>query len=861
MRKYLCICFVIIASGMRINAQESAGGIPYSIIVSTTFSNSASYKTINNSINTYSLPYFDNQNLKNYADSISSIDPKNDKYVGKVIKQKFDIKALGTYDLVDSIKIYRYTFESSTAEALGFYFSKFNLPDGAALYLYNEDKTLFRGGFNSDNNPPDQERQIKFGIIPFPGQKVIMEYNEPLNTEFNGEVEVCHVVHVFDYPNTNPLQNTTSSDKCLINVKCPEGFGWGKEINSVVQITYEDASGNWQSVSSGAMINTTNNSEEPYLLTAGHTLENGGFIFDLNTFLFSFNYNAENCSDADFITPPSIQSTYGCTKKSSRIDALFDYALLELNADKNTLRSYNVCYSGWDRGSSVNGNNSNSPFTLIHHPLGGEKKINLTLSVQSTEWLNNFTDPNANFYRMIWNKGMTYAGSSGSPLFDISHRIVGIHSGSSTSSLCENGVYNNEPAWSAKFGKSWNDGGFGFWLDPNVSGLQTVNSFCPPENTGGSGVNTGGTSPGGSGSTGYYNPFRINESQNILVNVCVESPIEIQFVSTSSICSASAPYVRNKKKDWCSNNSPNAYHCEKANIKLGLKCWCYFAKYFLAVAECDANLNIIGTEFSEWKYITSTCFGYPTLQRFDLRYNLPSGASIQPGKFYKVKYAWVNADGKWVEWNKFIFTYSNNVTISNQTVNTTSNEIIGKNITLQNVTVNPTANPTVIANDRIIIRPQSVLKSGIYKIGPTDCSNLYNRMGSPGDTVTEENTSTAAHYSNYNNVSYNYNREAGNKPSEEIRQAETVADDIIIYPQPGRDEISISFKSTITETINIELYDLSMKRIANVLDPVKLEEGNYSFNYNTSSLATGIYFLKISRNENIHIKKLIVIHE
>ena len=69
-----------------------------------------------------------------------------------------------------------------------------------------------------------------------------------------------------------------------------------------------------------------------------------------------------------------------------------------------------------------------------------------------------------------WEDGTTEPGSSGSPLFDADHRIVGqLHGGEASCSYNVNDYY-------GKFSTSWNNGLSG-WLDPNNTGTLVLDGI------------------------------------------------------------------------------------------------------------------------------------------------------------------------------------------------------------------------------------------------------------------------------------------------------------------------------------------------------------------------------------------------
>ncbi len=80
----------------------------------------------------------------------------------------------------------------------------------------------------------------------------------------------------------------------------------------------------------------------------------------------------------------------------------------------------------------------------------------------------------AQCWRVIWNSGTTEGGSSGSPLFNQDHRIVGQLYGGNASCSNTSGHDNY-----GRFNISWNRGLSDF-LDPNNTGAMTTNTIAIP---------------------------------------------------------------------------------------------------------------------------------------------------------------------------------------------------------------------------------------------------------------------------------------------------------------------------------------------------------------------------------------------
>ncbi|HOX25447.1 MAG TPA: hypothetical protein PLL30_12255 [Candidatus Krumholzibacteria bacterium] len=248
---------------------------------------------------------------------------------------------------------------------------------------------------------------------------------------------------------------------CNIDVVCPEGDPWRRQIRSVAVYT---VGGSWRC--SGAMINNTGQDGTPYFLTANHcgvTSENAA------TVTVYWNFMSPECGQ---LAGGSLEETQtGAIWRASYVAT--DMTLLELSALPDT--ASRVSYAGWDRrGIDV------AQAVAIHHPSTDEKAISFEHDpLEITSYLSQVVPGNGTHWRVVdWDLGTTEPGSSGSPLFDQARRIIGqLHGGDAACG-------NDESDWYGRFALSWEGGGdaasqLAPWLDPTGSGAETLDIYDP----------------------------------------------------------------------------------------------------------------------------------------------------------------------------------------------------------------------------------------------------------------------------------------------------------------------------------------------------------------------------------------------
>lgn len=335
-------------------------------------------------------------------------------------------------------------------------FNQTEIPYGNELYVYNPDKTFILGKFTEEHL---YEGQLGTELVP--GDEVIIEYYVPANNE-KGHVQLNNVTHGYRTAREFHEKAFGSSGNCNLNVNCPQGGPWQLERNGVVMLV----SGN-SGFCSGSLINNTLNNGKPYVLTANHCFSNPA------TWVFRFNWQSAGCNNP--ASEPTFQSLSGGVLRARA--SASDFCLVEITGGLQggtVPAAFTPYFNGWD-------NSGNTPTSAvgIHHPSGDIKKISFENNPLISTTFGG-SPANSHWGVTGWDEGVTEGGSSGSPLFDQNHRIIGqLHGGASA---CGAAVLSDEYgkisySWTPANSDSTNQ--LKYWLDPNQSSATFVNGYDP----------------------------------------------------------------------------------------------------------------------------------------------------------------------------------------------------------------------------------------------------------------------------------------------------------------------------------------------------------------------------------------------
>jgi len=378
---------------------------------------------------------------------------------GVSIDVDYNMNNSGTWiSLPNGAKLWRLNIKSVNASTINFIFKDFWLPPGSEFFIYNEQKSECIGAFTYRNNKEDGT--FATGILR--GESMILEYYEPAGVSSPGTINLANVIHGYKniFNIINEINDFGSSGACEINVNCPAGAPWAYEKRSVALVI----TSNGTRLCSGSLMNNVRKDLSPYLLTAEHCNDGATAVW-----VIMFNYESPSCVNAD---GPLNYTISGATLKAS--NAATDFCLVKLN--EAVPDSYVVHYNGWNALDFPAEN-----AVCIHHPKSDVKKISFSFNALVSDTFPFSPSPSNSHWKVFWpadgSGGVTEPGSSGAPIYDQNHSVVGqLHGGLSSCTGSDKTDY------LGKLSMSWTYGGtpatrLKDWLDPDNTGALVLDGF------------------------------------------------------------------------------------------------------------------------------------------------------------------------------------------------------------------------------------------------------------------------------------------------------------------------------------------------------------------------------------------------
>jgi lysyl endopeptidase len=416
------------------------------------------------SITPHKLASFDLKRLTD-EDIINDKDKSKPWRFGHEIYVDHSAKDVGEWTtLPNGDRIWRMTYKSEGAFTLNFMFDIFWIPEGATLYVYNNEKNDLIRPFTHHNNNPEEV----LGTWYVTGDQAWVEYYQPANVVGDPKLTVGSVVH--GYRTADSYQKgLNDSGACNHDVDCDitpasDPFNINTRKEEVKKSVAFLLLGGF--VCSGTLINNTNNDGTPYVLTALHCGGGEG------GWAFRFNWRSPNPSCGTFTNSANgtFQTVSGATRRASSNRS--DMKLVEITDTSFFNNNPDVVWSGWNRSTTQTPQINFG----VHHPSGDIQKV-----CRKDGGGFRRTSDGQDFWRINnWDLGVTEGGSSGSGLFNENGHLIGMltRGTAACSGTNDNGGWDEY----GRFGVGWDFGGsessrLRDWLDPGNTGVTTLDIF------------------------------------------------------------------------------------------------------------------------------------------------------------------------------------------------------------------------------------------------------------------------------------------------------------------------------------------------------------------------------------------------
>ncbi len=348
--------------------------------------------------------------------------------------------------------VWRLRVTADGAAHLNFGFSRFAVPEGAALTLISEDGQFKLGPFTSRDMLP--HGQLWTPVLM--GEAAVLHLAVATDARDSVVLELTQINQ--GYRGFGIRSKVCKSGSCNTDVAClSPGDPWNENRRAVGALSYGGSA-----FCTGSLLNNTANDRRMLFATATHCGVNDDSA--AATTVVYWNYESAICrvpgsadSGAPGAPPPSSTSqglrflagTNNPFEGGGAANSRSDWSLLEL-AEPPADNDFNLFWAGWDRrpppttcaapGSAAE---TAGLCASIHHPGGDEKRITFVevpmtvdniAAAEDVHWLANW-DPTPPELPLIsplpptLPPSVTEPGSSGSPLYNAERRLVGVLSG------------------------------------------------------------------------------------------------------------------------------------------------------------------------------------------------------------------------------------------------------------------------------------------------------------------------------------------------------------------------------------------------------------------------------------------------
>lgn len=367
-----------------------------------------------------------------------------------------DLGNAGAWEsLADGSRLWRARIASPGATSLNLGLSRFDVPAGARLWLYDDAGEVVQGPYTRADRTP--EGGLWTALVP--ADEIVVELLLPPGA---GAADLAihrvnHGFRGFERP-ARPGEVATKQGRCQNDVVCSEADPWRRQVRAVAWYTLEG-----YGTCTGTLVNNTAEDGRPFFLSAEHCGVTAG---NASTLVVYWNYESPRCGRLAGGSLSDNQS--GATFRASYRPS--DFVLVELRQKPKA--AFNVYYAGWNAVDQAP-----ARAVGIHHPNLDEKAISFSHR--------RLRPDGRTHWEIVWNDGTTEPGSSGSCIFDPQGYCVGTLTGGD--SFCWDP---QAPDYYGRFSVHWSGGGnqrsgLRPWLDPRGTGKRKLAGFDPAGGGGG----------------------------------------------------------------------------------------------------------------------------------------------------------------------------------------------------------------------------------------------------------------------------------------------------------------------------------------------------------------------------------------